>query len=1186
MDSSDQHPSSPTDPQVAELFREYVEREAHGDAPGFESFCAEHAEHADALRERYREWQDILVDLGGLPAPSSIADEEPAALRTLEAYLEELQRRRGKEERYQVRGELARGGMGAIEVVFDKDVRRELARKTILAERLELKGAHTGRALARFLEEAQVTGQLDHPGIVPVHEIGVGEDGRPYFTMKLVEGQELSECFARHQAGDPEWTRERILGVLLRMCEAVAFAHSKGVIHRDLKPANVMVGRFGEVYVMDWGLSRVLGREEAAPEARPGAVHSTARDIDSASDSALLTADGAVIGTPAYMPPEQASGSIGSLGPRSDVYAAGAILYRLLAGRAPYEAKSGSTVVQQVIQGPPAALQLVAPSAPAELIAICERAMERDPQRRYADMLELAEELRAFLEHRVVSAYRTGVWVEARKWVQRNRLAAVALGSLVLVSLLAALGGLRLAKRAQDEAELANARAYAGQLFSAASAWNEGRRLATERLLEDTDPERRGWEWDMLRAHSIETRWRARIDGTDEDVRLARPPLRLKEGQEPLQLVEWPKVSRAALLSEADGRVERVWTRAQPKATRICGDRLLQYGWDAIRGVHWGPLGLRLRIAGLLDDEPTHTLELPEPVHLNCADWAPDGSWVLLAEEGHLRVRSVADGELLSELPIDEIISGRAALRVDPTGSCAAVALQEWMLLVSVPELRELGRWHHGRTGVYARARVGPDASWSGLMRNGIVLRRAEWEDERPPLELEGWLCGVTPDGRTVVSVGSSEKSLRFHDFESGELLRELSTLSSFVDRGRLGHDGKTVLRAGRDGQVWAWDVGLVEDPYRFRGHAQGVYSAAASPDGALLASAGWDGMRGVLVGGVGCVRFWDAASGEPIAHWNHVAVALDLAWSPDGARLAVRCLEKSGNSQLVHTRLLDARTGQELASSGPHERIGPAKGRLLGFAEDGSLLTTLGGSLRRLDGRTLREEPLGWPAGPAPHASHLALASGRLAYASGVERLQLVVREEASGRIVHERASSREICSVAFDARGELVAMGLDDGSVSLIELPSGELRFQTPPADARINALAFHPESEVLFAGNYAGALLMLDTRRGLRLGELIAHEHFIYGLDYDPVHGRLYSASGDADVRVWCTERASERIAARERRRELLPEIREEVESWIEGPAQPEALRARAEAHPGWSDEQRRIAFGEVLRIGLGL
>ncbi len=454
-----------------------------GDEPDFEALCRKHPGDAVALRA---EWDHMHASAGTGDAKrtSSNADPKQVARPTPTLKLEEdrvestgsasdelvrrLPRSASTLPRYKLEGEVARGGMGAILRVFDEHLRRYLAMKVVLAKGATSSTGATppidANQLARFLEEAQVTGQLDHPGIVPVHELGLDADGRVYFTMKLVKGRDLKHVLDLVFEEKEGWSRTRALGVVLKVCEAMAYAHVKGVIHRDLKPANVMVGNFGEVFVMDWGLARVLGSKDThdiriQPDFSMSnkSVRTERReDREEAPDSPLITMDGDVMGTPAYMPPEQARGEIEKLSPRSDVYAIGAMLYHLLARQMPYVPRgarlSQRTVLGLVVQGPPAPLSSLQKDVPAELVAICEKAMARDVALRYSDTLELAEDLRAYLEHRVVGAYETGAWAETRKWVQRNKPLAAALAAALVLLASGLAASLHFKARADDRA--------------------------------------------------------------------------------------------------------------------------------------------------------------------------------------------------------------------------------------------------------------------------------------------------------------------------------------------------------------------------------------------------------------------------------------------------------------------------------------------------------------------------------------------------------------------------------------------------------------------------------------------------------------------------------------------------------------------------------------------------------------
>jgi eukaryotic-like serine/threonine-protein kinase len=298
--------------------------------------------------------------------------------------------------RYRDLGRIAAGGFGEIRRVYDAELERVVAMKLLRADRT---GAP--RLEARFLAEAKLTAGLEHPGIVGVHDRGRLADGRLWFTMREVRGRTLGQVIDEvHAACGPDgfgetasgWTFRRLADAFARVCQAVAYAHRRGVVHRDLKPDNIMVGELGEALVMDWGLGRRVGSLDA--------TFGGADDPPEETASAHLTRHGDVLGTPAYMPPEQARGQRDLHGLPSDVYALGAVLYHLLSGRPPYDGESALVVLQQVLAGPPVRVVEAAGAkpVPAELAAICARAMEREMAARYPDARALAREVLAWLD--------------------------------------------------------------------------------------------------------------------------------------------------------------------------------------------------------------------------------------------------------------------------------------------------------------------------------------------------------------------------------------------------------------------------------------------------------------------------------------------------------------------------------------------------------------------------------------------------------------------------------------------------------------------------------------------------------------------------------------------------------------------------------------------------------------------
>jgi len=300
--------------------------------------------------------------------------------------------------RYEVRGEIGRGGMGCVLRGHDPLFGRELAIKVLLegqARRPEL--------VRRFVDEARIAGRLQHPGLVPVHELGVDGD-RLFFSMKLVEGRTLSELLRAR--GGPADDLSRFLTIFEQVCQAVGYAHSKGVIHRDLKPSNVMVGAFGEVQVMDWGLAKVLPKASGGLTAPDGAQHRGAdapRSLGTLADTASdVSQAGAVLGTPGYMPPEQARGETEHVDERSDVFGLGAILCEILTARPPFGGDSTVRVLEQAMRGDVGAAlaRLDGCGADAALVQLARRCLAADPAERPADGSAVAA---------AVSAYRAGV---------------------------------------------------------------------------------------------------------------------------------------------------------------------------------------------------------------------------------------------------------------------------------------------------------------------------------------------------------------------------------------------------------------------------------------------------------------------------------------------------------------------------------------------------------------------------------------------------------------------------------------------------------------------------------------------------------------------------------------------------------------------------------------------------------
>ncbi len=342
---------------------------------------------------------------------------------------------------YTMIGTAGAGGMGTVHIARDSELLRRVALKQLNANADANDSART-----RFLREAQITAQLDHPNIVPVYALEVAPGGTPAYTMKFVEGRtfhallnEARDFFASGTWPDETRSLASRLEHFLKVCDAIAYAHDKGAIHRDLKPANLMLGRHNEVYVMDWGLCRILRQPDDTPPDK-----SVVMSTPDVSGSASETQIGDVVGTPKYMSPEQAQGRNHELDARSDQCALGLILYEMVTLNPPYEGRTAYEVLANAASGKrrPIAHAYLRRRIPRELRAIIERATAYKPENRYADVAALAADIRRYLRGEAVLAEPDRLWQRAQRWVARHRQAALS-GTLALIALAAiAIGGL------------------------------------------------------------------------------------------------------------------------------------------------------------------------------------------------------------------------------------------------------------------------------------------------------------------------------------------------------------------------------------------------------------------------------------------------------------------------------------------------------------------------------------------------------------------------------------------------------------------------------------------------------------------------------------------------------------------------------------------------------------------------
>jgi tetratricopeptide (TPR) repeat protein/tRNA A-37 threonylcarbamoyl transferase component Bud32 len=470
------------DPAGRDLLRALADRHlhAHGGDP----------ERSLAALDLSRSTREGLAEAGGPDVEATLAhvgsgSVEPGADRTA-TYAVGAATADGR--RFRVLRPHARGGLGAVFVALDEELHREVALKQILDQH-----ADDPASRQRFVREAEITGGLEHPGIVPVYGLGTYADGRPYYAMRFVRGDSLKEAIGRFHADDGPrrdpgaWSLalRKLLRRFSDVCDAIDYAHSRGVLHRDLKPGNVIVGKHGEPLVVDWGLAKPLGKGE------PGHDSGERTLMPSSASGSAETLPGSALGTPAYMSPEQAAGALEKLGPRSDVYSLGATLYCLLTGKPPFAGEAGE-VLRAVQRGEFAPPRQLDPSIDRALEAVCLKAMARKPEDRYRSPRALADDVERWMADEPVTAWREPLARRARRWARQNRTAVTGAAAALLAGLI----GLGAVAAVQAQ--------YNGALSKANTKLTEAN-AATSRALAETREEKTKTEEALAQSEAVST---------------------------------------------------------------------------------------------------------------------------------------------------------------------------------------------------------------------------------------------------------------------------------------------------------------------------------------------------------------------------------------------------------------------------------------------------------------------------------------------------------------------------------------------------------------------------------------------------------------------------------------------------------------------------------------------------------
>jgi WD40 repeat protein/tRNA A-37 threonylcarbamoyl transferase component Bud32 len=796
--------------RLDELLLRWEELREQGRDVSAEELCRDHPELRETLRRRI----DVLRAIGPVLQPT-VPDAGPRSGPTESPQVTFPGGRPPPEiPGYEVLGELGRGGMGVVYKARQVKAHRVVALKMILS------GAHAGASdLARFSREIETIAGLQHPNLVAVYEVGE-HDGRPFYSMEYVEGGNLHD----RMKGQPLAPRQaaEIVEVLGRAIHAV---HQRGIVHRDLKPGNVLLAGCG-----------LASGEDAKPQAAwvPKITDfGIARKVDSADG---MTATGAVLGTPSYMAPEQAAGRNREVGPATDVWALGAILYELLTGRPPFLATTAWDTIHQVMHEDPVPPRDLEPGLPPDLETICLKCLQKPPARRYAGGAELADDLRRFLDGEPIRARPAGPVERGVKWARRRPAVAVLLGVTLIALLVIAGGGVATNVRLRRQAE-------------------ESRKGLVRLYVEQGDDLLDDGDWSRALVWFTEA---LRLDQGRPETRTAhRTRIGVTLRQCPRLVRLWVHDGPVSCVGFVPGGGRRVLTAGEDGQARV---------WDVATGAAAaGPF----RHGGAI----------------RSAAFSRDGRLLLTTgDDGAARVWDVASGRPVTP----PLRHGRPV----PHGEFRPDGAR----VVTAGEDGTARTWDVAGGGLLQTFRHGGPVGWAAFSPDGRRVLTASDDHTARVWDADGGQClrtlqhgaevttaALSPDG-TRLATGCSDHKARVWDPAGGKLLCVLPHFN-VIDSVFFSPDGHSVLTASDDHTAGIWDAGTGlarAEPLR---HASGLNVARFSADGRLAVTGSDDDSA----------RVWDAADGHPLTPLlRHNGSVNDAAFSPDG-----RYLVTGGNDRV-----------------------------------------------------------------------------------------------------------------------------------------------------------------------------------------------------------------------------------------------------------------------------------------------
>lgn len=1010
---------------------------------------------------------------------------------------------------YQVLEKIAHGGLG---VVYK-------ARQIRLNRLVALKLLHAGPEASaaekrRFQVEAEAAARLDHPSIVPIFE--VGEDrGHTYISMALIEGHTLAKMVA---AGPlpPRQAAE----LLAQVAAAVGYAHSCGVVHRDLKPNNILLDSGGRAHVTDFGLAKVVGTDSG------------------------LTLTGQVMGTPSFMPPEQAEGKTEQLGPLVDVYALGATLYCLITGRPPFQAASALETLKQVGERDAVPPRQLNQAVDRDLDTICLHCLEKQPARRYASASALADDLTRFLDNRPIQARSVTGPERAWRWCQRNPTLACFQAAVPLILILGiavswmfaiqANEQARLAdeksrfasdktREAQDNAHRAIERSYLSAMLSARWAWELNRPDRVRELLEGQQPgasgedDLRSFEWHHWYRLSHPNRLALAMEEVVHDLAIS------PDGK--FLAVAGGSRKPLSLFDAATGR--HLWTKTAPARSPN----------QALLGVAFSPDGKRL-ITGAADHQVRVWDAATGEVLLACAGHAANANGVAFnprcdqfasaSDDGSVNIWNAATG--LRLLSIRAHPSRVKSVAYHPDGKSIASAGQGNLVRVWDAATGQALFACDARTERVHRVRFSPDGKF--LAATGFTGGTHVWDAKTgkeiyffPVASKFVYALGFSPDSSRLMDTGPTV-GLRLFDLKTGQLVDELrGGHTGNIKAAAFFPDGRSLITAGDDETVRWWRP---EDSsvQVLLGHKQQVTCVAASRDGRWYASSGSNrdstGVGGPAGNLAGEVLVWSAANGaQRQCLSGHSSGVTAVAFCPQTGRLASaggRWDARANRLTGGEIKLWNPDTGKELASLQGHTSavlciaISPDGRHLVSGGLDGQVILwdlAVGQPIRTFNGLS------GW-------VRDVAFNPGGLQLAARDSEKHLIVWEVNTGAAVHNFSVNGYGLGlgggVHFSPDGRRLAAGGLDPTVTIWDLASGQVILHIKDHDYAPGSVMFSSDGKRILTAGDDLVLRFWDAQSGSELLTFNGHKEAVCTATFSWDGQQILSGSWDGTVRVW--------------------------------------------------------------------